>query len=74
VKIVYLGCEGAPLVSTHYGVEFTIGEAAEVTDPEALAKLTNHPHFAIADETDFIPAAPKRRGRPPKVKEDADNC
>lgn len=45
MKFVYMGCEGAPETSTHYGVEFTIGVPSEVTDQAAIAKLSRHPHF-----------------------------
>lgn len=57
MKIVYLGCEGAPTVSVHYGVEFTIGVPSEVTDESAIAKLVRHPHFAVAGETVAAPVA-----------------
>jgi hypothetical protein len=51
VKFIYLGCEGAPDVSTHYGVEFTIGQPAAVLDIIAVGKLLGHPHFkAVEDE------------------------
>jgi hypothetical protein len=50
MKFIYQGCEGAPEVSTHFGVEFTIGQPAEVTDPAVIAKLSGHPHFVKAGE------------------------
>ena len=45
MKFIYIGCEGAPEVSIHFGVEFTIGYPAEVTDQTVIAKLQRHPHF-----------------------------
>lgn len=58
MKFIYLGCEGAPEVSTHYGVEFTIGQPAEVTDSMAIAKLSSHPHFkAVSEKANAAPAA-----------------
>lgn len=52
MKFVYLGCDGAPEVSVHYGVEFTIGRPAEVTDQSAIAKLSGHQHFAVAVDSE----------------------
>lgn len=51
MKFIYLGCEGAPDVSIHYGVEFEIGQPAEVSDAHAISKLTRHPHFALQGES-----------------------
>lgn len=51
MKFTYLGCEGAPEVSTHYGIEFTIGVPVEVADAEAVAKLSKHQHFSAAEES-----------------------
>lgn len=51
MKFIYLGCEGAPDVSIHYGVEFAIGVPSDVVDEAAIAKLTNHPHFALTGES-----------------------
>lgn len=50
MKITYLGCEGAPQTSTHYGVAFTIGVPVEVADELAIAKLSRHPHFRVGGE------------------------
>lgn len=50
MKLIYMGCEGAPHTSTHYGIPFTIGVPAEVTNPAVIAKLQGHPHFKVVDD------------------------
>jgi len=50
MKFTYHGCEGAPEVSIHYGVEFTIGVPADVEDEFAISKLSGHPHFTAEGE------------------------
>lgn len=58
MKFTYHGCEGAPEVSIHYGVEFTIGVPAEVEDEFAISKLSGHPHFTqISEKSAPVPAS-----------------
>lgn len=54
MKFIYNGCEGAPEKSTHYGIEFTIGVPADVTDSDAIKKLSGNKYFSQCDE--IIPA------------------
>jgi hypothetical protein len=57
------------------GIVFTGREPAEVTDADALRRLSGHPEFeavtaakiSIEAEPMNIPAPAKRRGRKPKV-------
>lgn len=57
------------------GVTFEGNEPAEVTDPEAIRRLSNHPEFEEVDPLDHDGDGEKggslpkvRRGRPPKEK------
>jgi hypothetical protein len=47
MKVTFKGIPGEPGVkSLHmYGQNFPLGEAVEVTNPQAQRKLANHPHF-----------------------------
>ena len=78
MKFVYMGCEGAPETSTHYGVDFTIGVPAEVTDPAAIAKLTRHPHFSLLGATvspaTVPPVAAIEAEEAPEVQSDDDRA
>jgi hypothetical protein len=53
------------------GIVFTGREPAEVTDADALRRLSGHPEFEAVTETaalaDEPTEAPKKRGRKPKV-------
>ena len=53
-------------------VVFEGREPSEVTDPESIRRLENHPEFELVTASEpkpvFVPVAePKRRGRPRKV-------
>jgi len=61
------------------GTLFGGREPADVTDPDGIRRLTNHPEFeqvtktvtpdleaVMAEYGDSIPEAPKKRGRPKK--------
>lgn len=50
MKFIYLGCEGAPSVSRHFGVEFTIGAPVEIADKAVIAKLKGHQHFKAVED------------------------
>lgn len=73
------GREPSPDGITLRGVHFPLGEPVEVSDPNFAAKLARMAEFQSKDPEpapDVVPAsvepapeaAPKRRGRPPKVK------
>lgn len=61
------------------GVVFEGHEPADVTEESAIARLIGHPEFepvvaavpfeieAVEDPAEFMPVAPKRRGRKPKA-------
>lgn len=77
-KFTYIGVEDAAEEdgTTAFGIFFPLGEPVEVENKAVAAKLAGHPHFAASrwastDAEDVEDAAePKRRGRPPKVRED----
>jgi hypothetical protein len=74
MRFTYVGPEIAVAI---FGHTFANGVAVEVTDGHAIAKLSNHPEFTAdgkpaADNSLPAVEAPKRRGRPPKVRPDAD--
>ena len=56
------------------GIKFPKGVPVEVTNPWFIAKARGNAFFHVDDSDEFAPmhAEPKRRGRPPKVKETAD--
>ena len=74
----YIGTEDHVSI---FGAFFHRGEWVEMTDVHAVMKLRNHKHFEAEPETPLldsvspvaldVAAAPKRRGRPPKVRPDA---
>ena len=70
MKAMYEGPEGEVTI---FGLAFPRGVPVEVTDPHACAKLANHPEFIVDDEASDTAEAgidqPKRRGRPPKVRD-----
>lgn len=79
MKFIFIGGENGdgPDISTHYGVRFVKnGEAVEVP-AEVEGKFSGNCHFLPVydngDGQDFIPS-PKKRGRPRKAIDDADNC
>lgn len=51
------------------GVEFHGREPSEVTDPESIRRLENHPEFELvtASAAPVEVQEPKRRGRPRKA-------
>jgi hypothetical protein len=54
-----------------FGLKFPAGVPVEVTDPHAINKLRgNHFFSEVVAGVEVLPPAdaPKRRGRPPKVK------
>lgn len=60
----------------HFGVRFTPGEVAEITDAAAIKKTLANSFFVPVDgDAPDVPdqPAPKRRGRPPKVKTDGED-
>lgn len=60
-----------------FGATFARGEPVDVTDAHAASKLAAHAQFEAVDETvaDATEVAqPKRRGRPPKVRTDANEA
>lgn len=77
MQFSYIGTnDAADPEGTHaFGLWFPIGEPIEVSDERVVLKLIGHPHFEpVEDEAgeDDEPAqAPRRRGRPAKVKPDA---
>lgn len=58
------------------GVVFEGDEPSEVSDPEAIRRLSGHPEFEevgpLDHDGDGEPGGslPKKRGRPPKAKDD----
>jgi hypothetical protein len=76
MQFIYSGTEDAadPTGTQAFGLWFPIGEPVTVESEHAIRKLTGHPHFAPAKagEDDEPAQAPKRRGRPAKVKSDAE--
>lgn len=71
MKAIYEGPEGEVTI---FDLAFPRGVPVEVTDPHACAKLANHPEFIVDDEESSDTAEvgvdqPKRRGRPPKVRD-----
>lgn len=68
MKFTYLGAGETEV----FGHTFRAGEPVEVTDEHAIKKLT-HNQFFVSDETPAESTEPpKRRGRQPKVKPDAE--
>lgn len=82
MRFVYLGPPDEPEVTgTSHGHsgEWVKGEPRDIADPAVCAVLARHPHWAAMEGEAFVdppedfgpPAeAPKRRGRPPKVRDD----
>lgn len=57
MKFRYIGADADPPRRTvAFGVEFTLGEVSDVTDPRGIAKLTNNRCFEVV-----------KRGRPRKA-------
>lgn len=69
---------------TLLGMTFPAGESVEVIDEDAAARLRRHNHFKEVDAEPvgepnavdvrngvIVFTSPKRRGRPPKVKDEA---
>jgi hypothetical protein len=78
-KITWLGeddlHEGAPGPSFCVGfdgIKFPKGQPVEVTDKWIIGKARNNQFFDVDDSDEFasMHSEPKRRGRPPKVKEE----
>lgn len=81
-KFTYIGVDEAadPNGTQAFGLYFPVGEPVEVEDKAVAAKLAGHPHFKAsrwasteADDVESEKKAddePKRRGRPPKARED----
>lgn len=81
-KFTYIGTEDAadPKGTSAFGLYFPIGKPVELEDKAVAAKLAGHPHFkaskwATTEAEDVEEGAEgdgeiKRRGRPPKVRED----
>jgi len=58
-KFQFVGDKYAPETTKFYGVWFKKGHGYyEVTDPEAIAKLRNHPEFKEKVEKKKLKAAP----------------
>jgi hypothetical protein len=74
MRFIYIGTDDAadPEGTLAFGIWFPIGEAVDVADDRAAMKLIGHPHFEPADDgepvAEAVEAAPRRRGRPPKVR------
>jgi hypothetical protein len=49
------------------GVVFEMHEPAEVSEPEAIRRLSGHPEFEAVEPDDAPAPAPKKRGRPRKA-------
>jgi hypothetical protein len=77
-KVTWLGeddlHEGAPGPSflTGFGMKFPKGQPVEVTDNSILDRLRHHDFFEVEGPDEFASThpEPKRRGRPPKVREE----
>lgn len=65
MKFMYIGDEPE---TTIFGVTFPQGEAVEVTDPRAIAKL-KHNHLFVANEDE---AKPEPKAKKAKKAEQAD--
>lgn len=78
-RFVYIGPPDEPLVSGtfHAGSgEWVRGVPREIADEATAARLRKHPHWRAEGEAEqagaasAAPVTPKRRGRPPKVRDD----
>lgn len=69
MKFKYVG-EAPDGFIEQYGARFVPGQATDVTEEWAIAKLLGNRFFVVADEGE---APPKRRGRPPKIKPETDD-
>lgn len=81
MRFVYLGPPDEPSVAGTFHArtgEWVRGVPREISDDAAIARLLRHPHWAAVEEeapdapgletAPELPDAPKKRGRPPKVR------
>ena len=64
-RFAYLGDHASV---TLWEIEFPQGVAVAVEDEHAIRKLEGNNHFSEVIDGVEVVDAPKRRGRPPKVK------
>lgn len=77
MKIQYIGDgQDSPMTANVFDIEFKLhGAYVEVHDVHACKKLSGNPCFRVLageeiEDAEFVEMEPKRRGRPPKVKDD----
>ena len=75
-KITWLGedepeCPGPSFAIAYNGIKFPKGIPAEVSDNSMIEGARQNKFFKVEGPDEFVSlhAEPKRRGRPPKVKE-----
>jgi hypothetical protein len=68
------GSPGPSFCVIFNGIKFPKGIPVEVTNKGFIAKAKGNPFFEVDDSDEFasMHSEPKRRGRPPKVREEAD--
>lgn len=72
IVAAYIAPEGDNTVIEYFGQTFVSGEAVIVENERAIAKIRNHPLFVVQEEAEEpVTEEPKRRGRPPKMKDEA---
>jgi len=76
-KLTWLGEDtedgpGPSFVIAYDGIKFPKGHPVEVMDKGFIAKAKGNQFFEVDDSDEFVPShpEPRRRGRPPKVKEE----
>jgi hypothetical protein len=85
VRFVYVGPPDEPDVAGTFSAlsgEWVRGVPRDIDDPDVAARLGKHPHWRLVDDeahedepagvVEVAPAAPRRRGRPSKVRDDGD--
>jgi hypothetical protein len=70
--VTYHAPPGDSEVVHYMGERFFDGLAVEVTDAHLLSKAANNPHFEVSEDAATSDDAPKRRGRPPKIRPDGE--
>ena len=66
------GIPGPSFAIAYDGIKFPKGKPVEVTNKAFIAKAKGNQFFDVDDTDEFasMHSEPKRRGRPPKVRED----
>ena len=66
------GAPGPSFTMAFGGVKFPKGKPVEVMDKDIIARASRNQFFEVDDSDEFVSmhSEPKRRGRPPKVRED----